>query len=65
MPDILLTDIGMPKMNGLELIAKLKEKKPDLRTAILTCHNEFHYAQEALKMNVQDYLLKDMLVLAN
>ncbi|UUZ80483.1 helix-turn-helix domain-containing protein [Paenibacillus sp. P26] len=62
MPDILLTDIGMPKMNGLELIAKLKEKKPNLRTAILSCHNEFHYAQQALKMNVQDYLLKDMLV---
>jgi len=61
MPDIVLTDIGMPRMDGLELLEKLKEKKPNLRAAILSCHNEFHYAQQAMKLNVQDYLLKDML----
>ncbi len=62
MPDIVLTDIGMPKMDGLALLAKLKEKKPNLRAAILSCHNEFHYAQQAMKLSVQDYLLKDMLI---
>jgi len=61
MPDILITDIGMPKMNGLELIGQLKERKPNLRVAILSCHNEFHYAQQALRLNVQDYVLKDTL----
>ncbi|TBL73965.1 response regulator transcription factor [Paenibacillus thalictri] len=59
MPDILITDIGMPKLNGLELIKELKERKPGLRAAVLSCHNEFHYAQQAVKLHVQDYLLKD------
>lgn len=61
MPDILITDIGMPQMNGLELIAKLKEVKPGLRAAILSCHDEFDYARQAMKLQVQDYLLKDTL----
>lgn len=61
MPDILITDIGMPKMDGLELIRELKERKPELRAAILSCHSEFHYAQQAVKLQVQDYLLKDTL----
>ncbi|MBA4493316.1 helix-turn-helix domain-containing protein [Paenactinomyces guangxiensis] len=61
MPDILITDIGMPKMDGLELIQRMKKRKPGLRAAILSCHSEFHYAQKALKLHVQDYLLKDTL----
>lgn len=61
MPDILITDIGMPQMDGLELIARLKEKKPNLRAAILSCHSEFEYARQAMKLQVQDYLLKDTL----
>ncbi len=61
MPDILITDIGMPKMDGLELIKRLKELKPDLRVVILSCHSEFHYAQQAIKLNVQDYVVKETL----
>ncbi|MCR2803420.1 response regulator transcription factor [Paenibacillus soyae] len=61
MPDILITDIGMPQMDGLELVAKLKELKPNLRAAILSCHSEFEYARQAMKLQVQDYLLKDTL----
>jgi two-component system, response regulator YesN len=62
MPDILITDIGMPKMDGLELIRRMKELQPVLPVAILSCHSEFHYAQLAMKLNVQDYILKDTLV---
>ncbi|WP_019909854.1 response regulator transcription factor [Paenibacillus sp. HW567] len=61
MPDILITDIGMPRMNGLELSARVKELQPGVRIAILSCHNEFQYAQQAMRLNVQDYLLKDAL----
>ncbi|WP_419954479.1 response regulator transcription factor [Neobacillus niacini] len=59
MPDILITDIGMPKMNGIELTKKLKEQNPNLNVAILSCHADFAFAQQALKLQVQDYLIKD------
>lgn len=60
-PDVLITDIGMPRMNGIELIAKIKAVKPDVKVAILSCHSEFQYAQQAMRLNVQDYLIKDAL----
>ena len=59
MPDILITDIGMPKLNGIELTKLLKEKNPSLIVTILSCHNEFKFAQQALKLKVQEYILKD------
>lgn len=61
LPDVLITDIGMPKMNGLELVSRLKERKANARVAILSCHSEFQYAQQAMRLNVQDYLIKDAL----
>ncbi|TVY00267.1 response regulator [Paenibacillus cremeus] len=61
LPDIVITDIGMPKMNGLELIERLKERKANIRFVILSCHSEFQFAQQAMRLNVQDYLLKDAL----
>ena len=60
MPDILITDIGMPKMNGIELTKRLKEINPNLQVVILSCHSEFEFAKQALKLQVQDYLVKDM-----
>ncbi|WP_026564251.1 response regulator [Bacillus sp. UNC41MFS5] len=60
MPDILITDIGMPKMNGIELTKRLKELNPDLQVVILSCHSEFEFAKQALKLQVQDYIVKDM-----
>jgi two-component system, response regulator YesN len=60
MPDILITDIGMPKMNGIELTKVLKELNPQLQIVILSCHSEFEFAKQALKLQVQDYLVKDM-----
>lgn len=60
MPDILITDIGMPKMNGIELTKRLKELNPALQVVILSCHSEFEFAKQALKLQVQDYIVKDM-----
>lgn len=61
LPDIILTDIGMPKMNGLELLEKYTAVNQRFKAIILSCHNEFHYAQKAMKLNVSDYILKESL----
>lgn len=60
-PDIVITDIGMPKMNGLEMLEKFNEVNPLFRAVILSCHNEFSYAQQAMKLKVSDYILKESL----
>jgi len=57
-PDLLLTDIGMPKMNGLELIETVKARNPDIRCIILSGLSEFEHARQALKLQVLDYVLK-------
>ncbi len=60
-PDILLTDIVMPNMNGLELIEQVKERYPDTLIIVLSSHNEFEYVRKAMKLGVEDYLLKTSL----
>jgi two-component system, response regulator YesN len=57
-PDILITDIKMPFMNGLELARIVHETMPEVRTVILSGHDEFEYAREAIKQGVVEYLLK-------
>lgn len=57
-PDILLTDIVMPKMNGLELIECVKKRYPDTLIIVLSSHNEYDYVRRAMKLGVEDYLLK-------
>ena len=56
--DIVLTDIEMPEGSGLELIRWVKENKPEIACIFYTCHAEFSYAQEALRLGAVDYLLK-------
>ncbi|TBL76021.1 helix-turn-helix domain-containing protein [Paenibacillus thalictri] len=58
-PDLVLTDIGMPDMNGIELIEAIKEKHQPVKAVILSCHDEFHYAQQAVRLGVTDYMLKE------
>lgn len=57
-PDIILTDIKMPYMNGLEVLHWYKEKNGKGKFIIISGYQEFSYAQEALKNGVVDYLLK-------
>ncbi|TDP90096.1 AraC family two component transcriptional regulator [Halanaerobium saccharolyticum] len=56
--DLVLMDIKMPKLNGLEAAEKLKEKVPGTEIIILTAHSEFDYAQKSIKIGVSDYLVK-------
>lgn len=60
-PDILLTDIIMPRMDGLELIETAKERYPDTLFIVLSSHNEFDYVRKAMRMGVEDYILKTSL----
>jgi CheY-like chemotaxis protein/AraC-like DNA-binding protein len=57
-PDLLLTDIRMPGMNGLELIIRLHEELPGIKTMILSGYQDFEYARTALRHGAIDYLLK-------
>ncbi|MCJ8014748.1 response regulator [Paenibacillus sp. KQZ6P-2] len=57
-PDLLLTDIGMPKRNGLELIEAFRACKPDIRCIILSGLNEFEFARQAIKLQVMEYIMK-------
>lgn len=57
-PDILITDIRMPFMDGLELCKLVKEELPNIKILILSGYDEFDYAKEAIRLGVTEYLLK-------
>jgi two-component system response regulator YesN len=57
-PDIVITDIKMPKQDGLWLAKKIKEYNPNTEIIFLTCYDDFSYAKEAIKLKVSDYILK-------
>lgn len=59
-PDIVLTDIKMPFMDGLELSALVRKELPDTSIIILSGYDEFSYAQQAVSLGVTDYLLKPL-----
>lgn len=58
MPDIVITDIKMPNMDGIELIEKIKAVLPQCKIIILSAYREFEYAQRAIKFGAFDFLLK-------
>lgn len=57
-PDILITDICMTEVTGLELIASIRELNHDLKIIVLTGYDSFDYARECLRMKVDEFLLK-------
>ncbi len=58
LPDLIITDIKMPFMDGLELCAAARERWPWMKTIILSGHDEFDYARQAIRLGVTEYLLK-------
>ncbi len=60
-PDIIITDIEMPIMDGLDFINAVRKENTDIPIIILSCYESFSYAQKAIQLGVQDYLIKDFL----
>lgn len=57
-PDVVITDIKMPKKDGLWLVEEIRKEDPYIPIIVLTCHDEFSYARNALKVGADDYILK-------
>ena len=57
-PDLLITDIKMPFMDGLTLCKLVKKELPDIKIVILSGYDDFNYAKQAINIGVEDYLLK-------
>ena len=57
-PDIVITDIKMPGMSGLDMIAEAQKEKIDFIPIVLTSYSDFNYAKSAIALRVFDYLLK-------
>lgn len=57
-PDLILMDIKMPEMSGLEAIQLIAKEHPDMKFVMVTAYDHFDYAQAAIKLGVKDYILK-------
>ena len=57
-PEVIMTDIRMPYMDGLTLTARIREKYPSIKILIFSGYDDFEYAQQAIKLNVTEYILK-------
>lgn len=56
--DVVVTDISMPRIDGIELLRKIEELWPRCKVIFLTCHDDFEYAQKAANLNCFRYLMK-------
>lgn len=61
-PDIVITDIMMPEMNGLEMLTELKEKDRMPKVIVISAYTEFSYAQKAIRLGVREYLTKPITI---
>ncbi|ULL14955.1 response regulator [Paenibacillus sp. H1-7] len=60
-PDVVLTDILMPEMNGIELAKAIQAAHPQIKVLILSAYDDFKYAQDAIRYGVKGYLLKPLM----
>ncbi len=58
MPDVIITDIKMPKKDGLWLVEEVRKADQHVKILVLTCYDDFAYARKALKIGADDYILK-------
>ena len=58
-PDVVVTDISMPRLNGIEVVRRLREALPDTRVLVLTMHQEDEYVLQAVRAGASGYLVKD------
>ncbi len=63
--DLLFTDITMPGLSGFELIKQVRTRFPRICSVVLTCHHEFDFIQEALRLGAIDYIVKTLLEMDN
>lgn len=61
-PDIVITDIRMPDMSGLEMLEEMKNQGISAKTIVLSAYSEFEYARQAMRHGVTEYLLKPVSV---
>lgn len=61
-PDLVITDIRMAKMNGLEMLSLLHEKNKLPKTIVISAYSEFEYARQAIRLGVSEYILKPISV---
>ena len=59
-PELIITDLSMPVMDGIELIGKARSRLPDCYIIALSCHGEFDYVKEAMKQGANEYVLKNL-----
>ncbi|WP_337101486.1 response regulator [Paenibacillus sp. YIM B09110] len=57
-PDLVITDIVMPQMDGIQLATKIKAANPEAKILFLSCHSDFAYAQQGMELGASGYLLK-------
>lgn len=63
--DLLFVDLTMPGISGFELIKMVRQRFAGIRCVVLTCHHEFDYVQEAMRLGAVDYIVKTLLEMEN
>lgn len=58
-PDLIITDITMPRLDGFGMAEKIREKLPESNIIFLTCHEDFNFARKAVNLSADEYLIKD------
>lgn len=60
-PDLIVTDIAMPMMNGITLAERVRDQYPDIKVIFTSCHSDFEFAKSAVNLGVYGYVLKPII----